>query len=225
MIEAERQDATEYCVLFEALAARATNRKRRLFMCADLRRSWHLLREPGRRVLEVAERFADGLATPEQLGEASAAAWRDVRSSGGSVDPTSPEFRVRLGVRVATASDAELADAWSPSRDDPENARPTTPEMRSGLELLREVVGNPFRTPALDPAWLAWKGGIVPKLARAAYDERRLPEGILEPARLAVLADALEDAGCTDAELLGHLRGPGPHVRGCWALDLVTGKA
>jgi hypothetical protein len=45
-----------------------------------------------------------------------------------------------------------------------------------------------------------------------------------DPACLARLADALEDAGCTDPELLGHLRSPGPHVRGCWAVDLVLGK-
>jgi hypothetical protein len=62
-------------------------------------------------------------------------------------------------------------------------------------------------------------------LAEAAYAERTLPPGTLDPARLALLADALEDAGCTDGELLGHLRGPGPHVRGCWALDLVLGKS
>jgi hypothetical protein len=51
-----------------------------------------------------------------------------------------------------------------------------------------------------------------------------MAEGTLDPARLTVLADALEDAGCTDADLLGHLRSPGPHVRGCWAVDLVLGK-
>jgi hypothetical protein len=62
-------------------------------------------------------------------------------------------------------------------------------------------------------------------LAQATYDGRTLPAGTLEPDRLAVLADALEDAGCTDAAILGHLRGPGPHVRGCWALDLILGKS
>jgi hypothetical protein len=62
-------------------------------------------------------------------------------------------------------------------------------------------------------------------LARAAYWYRLLPSGHLDPARLAVLADDLEDAGCTDPDLLGHLRGPGPHVRGCWAVDLLLGKA
>jgi hypothetical protein len=89
-------------------------------------------------------------------------------------------------------------------------------------ELLRDVVANPFRpAPAVDPAWLVWQGGVVARLARDAYDDRRLPEGTLDPGRLAVLADALEDAGCGDAEVLGHLRRPGPHVRGCWALDLI----
>jgi hypothetical protein len=61
-------------------------------------------------------------------------------------------------------------------------------------------------------------------LAQAAYDDLILPAGTLDSARLLLLADALEDAGCADADLLGHLRGEGPHVRGCWAVDLVLGK-
>jgi hypothetical protein len=64
----------------------------------------------------------------------------------------------------------------------------------------------------------------VRTLARAAYEERILPAGTLDPARLALLADALEDAGCDHDDLLSHLRSPGPHVRGCWALNLVLGK-
>jgi hypothetical protein len=91
--------------------------------------------------------------------------------------------------------------------------------------LLREIVAYPFRhATTIDPAWLACQGGLVRQLALAAYDDRRLPEGTLDPARLTTLADALEDAGCTDAELLGHLRVPGPHVRGCWALDLILSR-
>jgi hypothetical protein len=42
---------------------------------------------------------------------------------------------------------------------------------------------------------------------------------------LPILADAVEEAGCTDADILGHLRGPGAHYRGCWALDSLRGKA
>lgn len=86
--------------------------------------------------------------------------------------------------------------------------------------LVRDLFGNPFRPATLEPAWLT---PLVRSLAQAAYDERILPTGELEPARLAVLADALEEAGASD-ELVGHLRGPGPHVRGCWAIDLLRGK-
>jgi hypothetical protein len=88
--------------------------------------------------------------------------------------------------------------------------------------LLRDLFGNPFRPLApLDAAVLAGSGGTVIRLAEAVYDERDLPAGTFRPDRLAVLADALEDAGSTDAELLAHLRSPGPHVRGCIAVDLV----
>jgi len=58
----------------------------------------------------------------------------------------------------------------------------------------------------------------------AAYHDRSLPAGTLDRDRLAVLADALEDAGCSHAEMLTHLRGVGPHVRGCWVVDLLLGK-
>jgi hypothetical protein len=64
----------------------------------------------------------------------------------------------------------------------------------------------------------------VVKLAQAAYDRRLLPSGELDRVRLAVLADALEVSGCMDADMLGHLREPGPHVRGCFAVDLLLGK-
>jgi hypothetical protein len=84
--------------------------------------------------------------------------------------------------------------------------------------LLRDVFGNPFRPlPQVNPAWLAWEGGTVPKVAQATYDERAFD-------RLPVLADALEDAGCTDADILGHCRISGDHVRGCWVVDLVLEK-
>jgi hypothetical protein len=84
--------------------------------------------------------------------------------------------------------------------------------------MFRDVFGNPFRpAPPVAPAWLAWNGAIVANLARAIYEERAFE-------RLPVLADALEDTGCADADLLAHCRGPVPHVRGCWALDLVLGK-
>ena len=70
----------------------------------------------------------------------------------------------------------------------------------------------------------AWLTPAVVSLAEAAYARRILPSGHLDPARLAVLADALEEAGCTDETILSHCRGPGPHVRGCWCVDQLLGK-
>ncbi|MBY0230248.1 MAG: DUF4240 domain-containing protein [Gemmataceae bacterium] len=69
----------------------------------------------------------------------------------------------------------------------------------------------------------AWRTQDVIGLAQAA-DTAPLPDGRLDPARLAVLSDALEEAGCTSADILGHLRDDGPHLRGCWALELILGK-
>jgi len=80
---------------------------------------------------------------------------------------------------------------------------------------------NPFCPVAINQTWLT---PTVLSLAQAAYDNRNLPSGTLDNARLAVLADALEDAGCSQEEVLNHCRQPGPHVRGCWVVDLLLGK-
>jgi hypothetical protein len=89
---------------------------------------------------------------------------------------------------------------------------------QSGLttqaELLREVVGNPFRPAVIDPTW---RTPTALGLADAIYSERAFD-------RLPVLADALEEAGCDNPDILAHCRGPGTHVRGCWAMDFVLGK-
>ena len=92
--------------------------------------------------------------------------------------------------------------------------------------LLRDLFGPlAFRAVRIAPSALAWNDGCIVRLARAAYGERSLPDGTLDRARLAVLADAFEEAGCADEEILRHLRGPGPHVRGCWVVDLLLGKS
>lgn len=93
-------------------------------------------------------------------------------------------------------------------------------------QVIRDVAGNPFQ-PAKFSRLLFASADVVDecnRLALAAY-VKRLPAGLLDAARLSVLADALEDAGCRSAGLLEHLRSPGPHVRGSWALDLVLGKS
>ena len=80
--------------------------------------------------------------------------------------------------------------------------------------LARDIFGNPFRPAALDPSWLT---STVVTLARGIYEERAFD-------RMPILADALQDAGCDNEDVLNHCRGPGPHVRGCWVVDLVLGK-
>jgi hypothetical protein len=93
-------------------------------------------------------------------------------------------------------------------------------------EVLACLVGNPFRpSPPVPPAVLAWNDGTVRLLAEVIDQERKLPEGAFDNSRLAILADALLDAGCDDEELLAHLHYSGPHVRGCWAVDLILGKS
>ena len=86
--------------------------------------------------------------------------------------------------------------------------------MEVQCELLRDIFGNPFRPVAVDPEWLT---STVVALARGVYDDRAFD-------RLPILADALQDAGCEDADILAHCRGDGPHVRGCWVVDLMLGK-
>lgn len=87
----------------------------------------------------------------------------------------------------------------------------------AGVVLLRDIFGNPIRPVIIDPAWLAWNNGTVVNLAQGIYDERAFD-------RMPILADALEDAGCHNDDILLHCRGGGEHVRGCWAVDLLLGK-
>jgi hypothetical protein len=95
---------------------------------------------------------------------------------------------------------------------------------RAAADLLRCVLGNPFRPVDVVPAWTAWNGRVVERMAQEIYEERELPPGTLDRTRLAVLTDALEEAGCVDESILGHLRGPTEHVRGCFVVDSILGK-
>ena len=81
-------------------------------------------------------------------------------------------------------------------------------------QFLYDIFGNPFRPITLDPRWLT---SSVLDLSRTIYDER-----VFE--RMPIIADALMDAGCDSEEIINHCRGPGPHVRGCWVVDLLLGK-
>jgi len=242
-----------------------TDRKLRLFACACCRAVWHLLTdERSQHAVEVAERYADGLATQEELIAAWKAAW-DVASAAAS--------DVASAAAWSTASAAAWSTAWWTARA-AANAVARAAAWGAQAALLRDIAGNPFRPVVVDLAWLT---PTVVTLASAAYEERLTekacperwcagtgmvgPSGTLDPVRLAILADALEEAGCAEEDctacgghgwtgeislvserwarttvcesckgtgrcnpLLIHLRSPGPHVRGCWAVDLVLGK-
>jgi hypothetical protein len=181
-------------------------RKLLLFDCACGRRIWEHLTGPYRRLVEVGELAADGLAAEGMLERAA----EEAAASGSIVSPASrmsPEVAFYLRNSLFAFIAYRLRGK---------------PELVAHAALLRDLFGPlPFRPLAIAASW---RTPEVLTLARQAAEDRLLPEGTLAPARLGVLAAALEAAGCTDAELLGHLRGPGPHVRGCWALDVVVGK-
>jgi hypothetical protein len=82
------------------------------------------------------------------------------------------------------------------------------------LTAVHEIFGNPFRPVVFDPRW---RTPTVLSIAQAVYEDRTFHV-------LPILADALQDASCDDVAVLEHCRGPGPHFRGCWALDLVLGR-
>ncbi len=88
--------------------------------------------------------------------------------------------------------------------------------LRIQLNRIRDIFGNPFRPVARDPAWLT---SDVLALAGGIYEEKAFD-------RMPILADALQDAGCDNDDVLNHCRDTQlAHVRGCWVVDLLLGKA
>jgi hypothetical protein len=218
-------------------SGKASNRKVRLFTCALCRQVWHfLVQEASRNSVDVTERFADGQGEDYDRGMAYNAADRAAQGVAHHLGEVIPHLPSAPRLRDSHADAAyAAADAAQPNVWDAVDlvADQTMKALREGYDesclkrsmLLRDIFGLlPFRDVHIDSAWLSWNNNLIPRLAEAAYNERQLPGGTLDVARLAVLADALEEAGCHDAGLLGHLRSEGPHVRGCWALDLLLQK-
>jgi hypothetical protein len=202
--------------LLKYLGPKVSDRRLHLFAAACCRRSWEQLTNAElRQSIETAELFADGQVGQKQRGSVFAAAKR-----AGVTFKTSP-LCVAFAASLCSVKDIRgwIGTIWYQSLGG------SIHHHASSAALLRDIVGNPFKPVALDPSWLACPGGTILKLAQACYDDRLLPSGHLDRERLAVLADVLEEGGCTDAELLSHLRSPGPHARGCHALDLVLGKS
>jgi hypothetical protein len=221
MTEQEWDHCTDPDEMLHYLNGRANDRKLRLFCCACCRRVWDSLADPkSRSAVGTAERYADGSASPEELAAAERAAEAVAFAAARTREELPPDVTQAALAAVGEKAGAIIWAAWAASGA----TRAPREEQQQQCDLLRDLY-NPFHPAALDPAWLAWHGGASGKLARAVYDERELPSGHLDAGRLAVLADMLEEGGCSDAVILGHLRGPGPHVRGCFAVDLLLGKS
>ena len=203
----------------------ASDRKLRLFAVACCRRLLHL-RWPDtvQEALEVAERFADGQATAEDLRRAAADAARYDGAFPLGLRAGAVARACGPDARDAASATGQVVSALYVAAGRSDSVRRA--EAAEHGDLLRCLFGNPFRIPApIGPAVLTWNDGCVPKLVQAAYKERSWADGTLDRTRLAVLADALEESGYEGAEILGHLRGPGPHVRGCHAVDSILGLA
>ncbi|OAI44982.1 hypothetical protein AYO44_13375 [Planctomycetaceae bacterium SCGC AG-212-F19] len=242
MTEAEWLACNRPQQMLEFLPDNSSERKLRLFAVACCRRVWHLLSdERSRRAVEAAERFADDHCGPEELDIAWRNSWqasppenryvnhhaaRAASAASTWYDPddiysylpqgVTPAEQVEKAMRaaeqraqqVASLAAARIALASSLA------AAAARAEPPNRVKLVRCIFGNPFRPVTFAPAW---RTATVTSLAQAIYDDRAFD-------RTPILADALEDAGCTSADVLNHCRGKGEHVRGCWVVDLVLGK-
>jgi hypothetical protein len=211
-------------------------RKFMLFPAACCRRVWaSMTDERSRRAIECYEQCAEGLGKKQQVLQSRAAAaarvaeFADLRPYAaeelvahyGRFLPQIAAARaaaelVLSGSRLTLLKNAEAVAEFA-SYAVPDLGLRYGPERDNQCKLIRCIFGNPF--PAIPRAgpWLSWNGGVIALMARAIY-----AEGAFD--RLPVLADALEEAGCGDAEILGHCRTSGPHARGCWVLDQALGK-
>lgn len=153
--------------------------------------------------------------------------------------PSSSEFALAAGLKtglvidlfthaIGVAIQAEAAASAALQTLIPTRLGETVRKLESTVQalLIRDLFGLiTFRPTIVKVGELALQHSLILSLAQAAYEERSLPCGELHLDRLAVLADALEDAGCTEVAILEHLRGPGPHVRGCWVVDLLLDRS
>jgi hypothetical protein len=243
MTEAEWLVCNHPRPMLEFLRGKASDRKLRLFAVACCKRVWLFLKDARtRKAVEVAEAFAEGLLSAEDLSDAGLEATRVVAP---------PEFRFvpldSAGQAVDKASNAAVMTCSTPDNDmadctgavsgycssaaaylgheegfadwhDQRLVAKMRLEFNVHSWLLRELFGPlPFRPVNLPLPILTWNDRTVPRIAEGIYAERAF-------GRLPILHDALLDAGCADEALLAHCRKPEGHVRGCWALDLILGK-
>jgi hypothetical protein len=228
MTEAEWMQAKNSWPMLRFLEERnPSQRKIHLFVCACCRSiHWDALRQ--QRVQDVvltAERFADGLATEVELRGAQKKLPRQAPDVSRNQSLGNALWAARLATGTSMVHWEKQTSAkalWAAKYiRGPLLWRDLTKDARNHVSrqcvLLRDIFA-PFVTVAVQPIWLGWNGGTIPKLAQVIYDERRFAD-------MPLLADALEEAGCADEDILSHCRQPGEHVRGCWVLDILLGKS
>jgi hypothetical protein len=236
MTEAEWLSGTkpEPFVRYLRGSRKVTDRKLRLiaFGCCRLVGD-ALIDRRSREAVRVGELFADGLATADELGSAT---WQ-AEAAVFALDSRHERYRreqdgLRAGwLAEEDAVEEEFVMGWSGEQISLDRARSAARavDLAAGspgsflgeadrsvvsVPVIRDILGNPFRPVTIDPSWVT---STVVSLAGGIYQE-----GAFD--RLPILADALQDAGCDNAEVLAHCRSEGPHVRGCWVVDLLLGK-
>ncbi len=202
MDEKQWSVCTDPQTMLAFLEGKVSDRKLRSFAvgCCRCIFPW-LQAKRSKKVVLASERYADKRAALRELQAAADAAAGVTGNAAGDA------------AFYSARGDAWSA-AWSVSAALAESV--LNPEVQAAL--LRCVTGNPFRRlPPPDPAWLSWNSSTVVRMAEQIYEDRRWED-------MPVLGDALEDAGCQDAEVLGHCRSGGEHTRGCFLVDWVLGK-
>jgi hypothetical protein len=228
MTEAEWLATTDPTPMLEFLQDLAVDRKLRLFTVACCRRVWPRLKdERSRRAVESAEQFADDREDAAALLRAHLGALRAAVPNGGfSWDPSFAAAEAAIQRRPGpNPSSISLGGAFayyestfaqvvaiSVLRGMDQDAEGR--EFAAQADLLRDIYGNPFCPVALSPEW---RTSTTVGLARQMYDSRDF-------GAMPILADAMQDAGCDNEDILDHCRSAGPHVRGCWVVDLVLCK-
>jgi hypothetical protein len=220
--EAEWLAATDPAPMLSACVGGGTiERNYRLWAVGCTRRICPLVNSKWlRECLLAAERFADGDIPADVVERHSRQAWDFHR--GGAVVGSSLALRdaaAAVGCCLCTrppmpAVGGYLLCALEFATRATERDAAVRAEMVAQANLLRCVFGNPFRPVAADPAWFT---STALSLAEGIYQERAFD-------RLPILADALQDAGCDNLDVLNHCRDGGVHVRGCWVVDLLLGK-
>jgi hypothetical protein len=199
-------------------------RKRLLLKCAWCRTFQQHLSDPlYQQALDLMERYADNRAPRaevqemfDRLNNKLNDRWAEVHAANGYEKGGWPmDCRVAYAVYALYRPLAAINESLHGCEGVEADHHSASIEHASQYaDLIREIFGNPFTAARFNRALRTWKDATIVRIAKSIYDQRDFTA-------LPVLGDALEEAGCADADILGHLRGTRPHVLGCWVLDLV----